>query len=572
MSSTSQIREAPRQSTERMAAGEVLLLCGSVLSLLVSCILWSQHKQIWMDEVFTWKEVSDPSLWHLFWAIRHGADGGQPLFYLSAWLWAKAFGTAVLTLRLYSSLAVCAALVVVWRTVRRFYGVSATAIGVLFFWGTSNLLLDQNVEARFYGLYLLMVAITVNLYTRLVARPRTTRWLLALAFLSQASLVLTHVLGVIYSGLILLALILYDAAAGRLRLKLYLAYSAGWLALLLWVPAILSSMAAGKPHGWMALPTLVDVRTGYLFVDSLQWLRLSRRLSWNIGFTLVSRGAEFLIYVPLAAVFLLSLRRLLQSGWRTIAQPKHALMLLAFVLLSMPLVLFALSHLITPVYSPRYFLPSGIGLVVILTASADALGADVPRRSGQPSRWLWASAILLLMILPVLTAMAVGPMHLSWAYLDVEGIDRSGPAAVPVVAPWEEDFVTLMRLSRRPERYYFVLDWPAALAGPRASVLYYHLMQSYRNSGYYAGNIQDRNTFLCSHTDFLVLDSPNANTLNASNGNSPDFKRPNWFDVTVRTAPEFDWKAVAPFDGAETTRQLIAVHRKAALSFCPQSR
>jgi hypothetical protein len=34
----------------------------------------------------------------------------MPLFYTTAWLWAKAFGTGVLTLRLYSSVAVGAAI------------------------------------------------------------------------------------------------------------------------------------------------------------------------------------------------------------------------------------------------------------------------------------------------------------------------------------------------------------------------------------------------------------------------------------------------------------------------------
>ena len=38
-----------------------------------------------------------------------------------------------------------------------------------------------------------------------------------------------------------------------------------------------------------------------------------------------------------------------------------------------------------------------------------------------------------------------------------------------------------MRLSRNPEvRYYYLLDWPAALVGPRAFVVDYHLMQAYR--------------------------------------------------------------------------------------------
>jgi hypothetical protein len=557
-----------RPAGQKIAAGEVLLLLCCVTSLITSCILWSPHKQVWMDEIFTWKEVSDRSLWHLYYAIQHGADGGQPLFYTTAWLWAKAFGTGVLTLRLYSSVAVCAALLVTWTTIRRSYGLWATAFGVLAFWGTADVLLDQNVEARFYGLYLLTVAITVNLYARLVARPVPTRLLLALAFFSQAALVLSHVLGVICSGLVLLALILFDAAKGRLRFKLYFVYAAGWLALLLWIPAIRCSMAAGRPHGWIDMPTLTSLRTGYLYADSLQWLRLFNRHSLKLGFLIVSRGAELVIYVPMAVVFLLGLRRIFKSGWRTIADPKSALLLLAYSLLCLPPVLFVLSHLITPVLVPRYLLPSGIGLAIVLTASADALGADKPIRSRWPLHCMWVTIVLFLMAAPVLTVLAVGPITLSRAYLDVEGVEQMAPPGIPVLVVWQEDFVKFMRLSPNPKHYYFLLDWPAALVGPKAFVLDYHLMQAYRNSGYYADNILDSSSFLCSYTDFLVVDAPNASTLDATSSNSPDMKKPNLFDLKIRTMSQFEWKVATSLDAFAVTRKLIAVHRKAPLPYC----
>jgi hypothetical protein len=524
-----------------------------------------------MDEIFTWKEVSDHSLLHLYYAIQHGADGGQPLFYTTAWLWAKAFGTSVLTLRLYSSVAMCTALLVSWRSIRRFYGLWATAFGVLMFWGTSNVLLEQNVEARFYGLYMLAVAVTVDLYTRLVARPAPTRLLLLVALFSQAALVLTHVLGLIYSGLILLALILVDAAKGRLRWRLYFVYAAGWLALMVWLPAIRSSMAAGKPHGWIAMPNLTDLRTAYLFADSLSWLRFFKRRSLEVGFQIVRRTAEFVIYVPLAVVFVLGVRRILRSGWRTIASPRGSLLLLAYLLLSAPTVLFVLSHLVAPVFVPRYFLPSGIGLAIVLAASADGLGADTHIRPRWALRSMWAGVIAFLMISPMLTVLAVGPINLSWDFLDVQRLEQELPQDVPVVAGWQEDFVKLMRLGHNPEaRYYFLLDWPGALAGPRAFVLDYHLMQAYRSNGYYSKNIQDSDGFLCSHPDFVVLDAPNGSTLDAHNNNTPDMQKPNWFDTNIRTAAEFEWKVIAALDAPEVTRKLVIVHRRRPLPFCSQ--
>jgi hypothetical protein len=569
-SSSKTLSDAEGLARQKMPAGEILLLCCSLLSLVVSCILWSSHKQAWMDEIFTWKEVSDRSLWHLYYAVEHGADGGQPLFYTTAWLWAKAFGTGVLTLRLYSCVAMCGALLVTWRTIRRFYGLWATAFGVLMIWGTFGVLLEQNVEARFYGLYMLAVAITVDVYTRLVARPVPTRSLLVLTLLSQAALVLTHVLGLIFSGLILLALILFDAAKGRLRFKVYLFFAAGWLALLVWIPAIRASMAAGKPHTWMEMPTAIDLLTGYLFDNSLQWLRLFKRHSDELLFQIVHRVGEVVILVPLAGVFLLGLRRILTSGRRAFSDPRSALLLVAYFLLSAPVVLFVLSHLITPVFVQRYFLPSSIGMAIVLAASADALGSDRRINARLVPRLLWTTIVLFLMISPVLAVLALGPLKISWTYLDVQRLEKVVPPNVAVVAGWEQDFAKLMRYSQNPQAYYFLLDWPEALAGPRAFVLDYHLMQAYRNNGYYAKNIQDNQAFLCAHPDFFVLDAPNASTPAARKNDSPDMQKPNWFDTNIGTTPQFEWKVIDSFDGTEAKRKLIAVHRRSSLAFCNQ--
>jgi Dolichyl-phosphate-mannose-protein mannosyltransferase len=531
-----------------MSAREVLLLCCSLLSLVASCILWSPHKQAWMDEIFTWKEVSDPSLWHLYYAIQHGADGGMPVFYTTAWLWSKVFGTGVLTLRLYSCVTMCAALLVTWRTLRRFYGLRATAFGVLMFWGTSGLLLNQNVEARFYGFFILAVAFSVEVYTRLVVQSAPKLRLLMLSFLSQAALVLTHVLGVIYGGLVLLALVITDAARHRFRPRVYLAHATGWLALLVWIPAIRTSRAAGKPVVWIMMPTFKTLVATYLFEVFEPWIGLLQRHSQASTFQMVRHATEWIILIPFSLIVLLGLRRLAGSLQRIDSSPRGALLLVAYFLVAMPVVLFVLSHLIVPVFVPRYLLPCGVGVAIILSDFADARGAD-----NQPSsRWVWGSILLLLVISPVATVLALPPLEVSRQYLDVQRLDSAAAADRPVVAGWQEDFSKLMRFSHHPTRYFFLLDWPVAVAGPRGFVLDYHLMKAYRDNGYYAENIQDSQVFLCSHPDFLVLDVE---------GHS-------WFDMTIRKMPQFEWKIVDAFETPEAKRSLIAVHKKSNLPFC----
>jgi hypothetical protein len=537
-----------RPPRQKIAASEILLLCCSLLSLIASCILWSSHKQAWMDEIFTWKEVSDPSLWHLYYAIQHGADGGMPLFYTTAWLWAKAFGVGVLTLRLYSCIAICGALLVTWRTIRRSYGVWATAFGVLAFWGTSNLLLNQNVEARFYGLFLLAVAIAVDIYTRLVQQPAPKRWLLALSFFSQAALVLTHVLGIIYGGLILLALIWSDLVKRRFRPAAYLCHAAGWLALLVWIPGIRASMAAAKPVPWIMMPKTQSLLSAYVFEDFQQWLS-PLQLHSEAVFETVRHKMDMVMLIPLTLVFLLGLRRLVLLQKRTGPDPRGALLLVAYLLLAAPIVLFLLSHLITPIFVHRYFLPSGIGLAIVLADFADALGSD----SQSSPRLVWGAVALILAISPVLSVLALPPLDLSWEYLDVQRLDRLVPPHIPLVAGWQEDFSKLMRFSHSPQdRYYFLLDWPTALVGPTGFVLDYHLMQAYRDSGYYSSNIQDSHEFLCAHTDFLVLDAE---------GRS-------WFDISVKQMPQFEWKVIDSFSSPDLPRRLIAVHRRVPLPSC----
>jgi hypothetical protein len=548
-----------RPSTQTILPAEILLLCCAVLSLVVACVLCSLHKQAWTDEVFTWMELSDPSLGHLYYAVQHGADGGMPLFYTTAWLWAKAFGTSVLTLRFYSCVGICAALVVTWRTLRRVYGTWATAFGVLSFWGTSGLVLDQNAEARFYGLFLLTVALALNIYARLnVEQPPKLRWLV-LSFLCQAALVCSHVLGIIYSGLILLGLILSDAARRRFRPRIYLFHAAGWLAILVWLPSIRASMAVGKPHGWIGKPQFKYLFPAYLFAPFEQWFLLLERHTGDARWKMVHHIVEFSMLIALAVILLLGLRRLLAAEQRISPDPRSALLLAGYLLLSAPVILFVLSYLVTPIFVARYMLPSGIGLAIVLADFADARGSD----SRTSSRFAWAGVAMFLAILPALSSLVMPPLPSSWQFLDVQRLDHTVPANTAVVTDWEDDFAKLMRYSPGSQaHYYFLLDWPAALAGPKPAVTYYHLLSSNRDAGYYPRSIQNSNAFLCSHTDFLVLDTHLI---------GQDADGPTWFDQRIRATPGFSWRMLDSFDAPyfpEVKRELISVHRGEPLSFC----
>lgn len=270
----------------------------------------------------------------------------------------------------------CAALVVTWRTLRRTYGMWATAFGVLCVWCTSGVMLDQNAEARFYGLYVLAVAITVAVYARLAERQEPSRGLLAAAFFSQATLVLTHVLGILYGGLILLALMIFDLSRKWFRPKVYLAYAAGWLALVVWIPAIRASMAAGKPRGWIPPPYRHDLTGAYGLEIGWQLLIWLQQHWPRIFPPAIYHLPEFFVGLLVAVSIYLGWSRHRRRTADFKSNEKDALLLAAFTLLAMPLILFVLSRLATPVLTSRYVLPDSVALAILLTGVADKIGAD----------------------------------------------------------------------------------------------------------------------------------------------------------------------------------------------------
>lgn len=532
---------------------EPLLIVASIASLVASCVLWSARKLAWADEVYSWQELRDPSLRHMLRAIQHGADGGMPLFYITGWLWCHTFGDHDLALRLYSCVCFCIALVVLWATLRRYYGVLPTAFGALVAWCTSGLLLSQNAEMRFYGLYVLTTCMVLAANLRLAEQTRASRGWLALAFFSQMALVLSHVLGITYGALILVGLLVVDRQRGRsLRWKVYLVQAAAWLSLLLWLPAIRASMAAGVPHGWIERPQFAPLVFYYEFGMLQQWMLL---LTFWTGRVVVFRALYILCMVLLLKVFLGVLRKKPDFGLgrpSAFTENRRTLVVFAVCLLLQPLLLFLVSRLITPILANRYTLPSLIGAAILLATYA----ADRDRPNLRwTTRAIQGTAIVLLLITPVVSARVLNPFYRN-STPDLEIADLRGvPASEgPVVVSWAFDFLPLMRYSDPGDkRWAFLLDWPYSLQQNDypGAVTDYHLMQAYRANGYLSDTIFPYQAFLCSHPKFLLLDN----------------RTDSWFDARIKNVPDYQWRIVKTLD---ENRQLIEVTRIRPLAGCSQ--
>jgi uncharacterized membrane protein len=230
----------------------------TVAVLLTTCILGSAKKEIWIDEAYTLQVITDHSLPHMMHALANAVDGGMPLYYLVAHGWGVVFGTSLLALRLLSSLFVCAGVLLLWHTLRRAYTAWAVSLAVAATSVTSALLLHQNVEARYYGLYFACAALVFALHVRLASTPIPFHRLVLAAMLANAALIVSHPLGVLYSGAAIAGLTLTDYRSGRLRWSLYASLAASWLLLLAWIGPILKVHDLAVPRNWTPIPTMTD--------------------------------------------------------------------------------------------------------------------------------------------------------------------------------------------------------------------------------------------------------------------------------------------------------------------------
>jgi hypothetical protein len=347
-----------------------------------------------------------------------------------------------------------------------------------------------------------------------VEGPRT-RALILLA-LTQAGLVLGHILGLVYAGLILLALLASDLRQRRFRIRVYLSCIAGWLALVPWIPAIQASAAVGRPHGWIDVPTLSDLAASLSF-----WLFTG--LYWQLPHV----PAAVLVAAWLCAVACVAVLVLASVQGSKASPEQRPVYFMGFALLLGPIAFFVVSHVASPIFLPRYLIPSALGISILAVAWA------ARSKAGKGTAITLLSFAVLLF--PIATALLARPTG-----LNVANVDEIAAGRV-VVCDSLKDFLVMTRYSTHPNLTEYPLDEAAASTVPGVDTDV-RLLRNYRREGYLAENLPDLAQIL-GQKSFLVLD----------NAGAP------WFPVAIEHNPRFNWKTLAQIDA---TRRLIEVDQK----------
>src|SRR5437867_13104135 len=118
----------------------------AVASLLISCIIVSSKKFFWNDELLSFYLLNDHSLPHMLIAWSDKFNQAPPLYFILGWFWDKIFGSTELSLRLFSSVSLGLACVIVWRLLCRTYDFWSTTVGTLSVFCLSRIVLYQNAE------------------------------------------------------------------------------------------------------------------------------------------------------------------------------------------------------------------------------------------------------------------------------------------------------------------------------------------------------------------------------------------------------------------------------------------
>ena len=486
----------------------LILLLGSFL--LANCVVHSQHRLLWSDELLAARITGDtfPSMVRGWW---WGADGGPPLFYLGGWLLQHLFGHAELSLRLFSAAGMGIAATLLWAAARRYAGTLPVAVAVATCFLLPSYVRWQEVNGRFYGLFFATAALASLMFLITAECEPTTATLLCLA-LSHAALLGSHTLGIVYSFSLIAGTVVLDRSYARWRPKLYLAALAGWLVLPLCYHAL-------RQSSWVAPVTFWTVKPNHH--------------EFLLGLTAFSPAL-----LHLSPVFLLlAAGRLYFTGaWRQI--PRGPLALCAALVLAQT-ILFLKSQTGISIYSDRYLLPL---LTVTILSLAGFLQLVLPRKltlaMGNPG----AAVVALAVMIPC-CVFAFRQQDLYWLYPRkglVERLTAGIPNGSPVLTTSLPPFLLLSHYDS-DRRVLYLLDTKRNLGGDTPSGDFYtqRLLTNWTRAGYNTQDLLPCHVLMSSFPDFYVLADPSGDRWIGTELRNAGYSAqkigtiPEWYAVTL---------------------------------------
>jgi hypothetical protein len=475
--------------------------------ILLGCYL-SSHNILWLDEFFAWNLLSDPSLFHAISGWNHGADSGGILYYIVGWLLMKLTGPHVLTMRLFSAVSLWLASLLYWRLLARSFSPLTAFCGVSLLWCTHEFVI-RVAEVRFYGFYILMTVVATYATLSTISRPMRPLKIFLICLCAHAALIGSHLMGAVYSGAILIAIL-----AGK-RSKNTLAAAAGivcaWPMLLFFRSAIY--YGAGNQAS-LDMPRLADLLIYY-------------HLSLNLK-------VDGLLFLVLLVCLLVILRKasLHRSSWLLSDDPQPLLLRVSLCFFLSPVAFYLASHLAQPMFARRYMYPFLLGTATFSTLILWIASKKTQFRN-HPA--LLHSGLLLLAAL-ILALHVREVLHQpSRPMIDTQTLAQAADG-LPLVSPDEEAFFQLNFYPTQPGLHvYFLSNLESDLLHHPKMPL--GMMGTIQHQGYWAGRMEDVTRFADEHNSFLYLDFPLKRPFRQAYLSDADWHMQPVGTIQVRSAP-----------------------------------
>lgn len=412
----------------------VVLVLGVASQITFSGCVGLFGRPFWLDEIYTYTLVSQPSLGRTLEGVVVGFDTNPPGYQLLLRPYTQLLGNhSETTLRSFALLSVLAALLGLYVNVRQAYSPRVAFMSALMVW-THPLVLMHAFEARYYGPWLAALVWFCYFLNR-CRRPAAGFVPHALLAVSAVLVCGMHYFGIITLGLATAADLLARRSAGAFRWPLLTALAFGPLTLLACVPLLLKQRAAYTVPTWVSPASPEQVRR-YL--------------------------VALLTPVSLAA---LPVAAWLSRCWgpRPDAERDEAAAATATValagltgLLLLPAVLVVVSYTVQPVLVDRYALPATAALAPVTAFLVYRLS------------WFWTVVLCLFLILS--GAVTLRDQFIGYA-------DRDGRTAALLAAVREEtagqpvlfesplDLYVVVRYAPDLRARCFALDWEAGELG-----------------------------------------------------------------------------------------------------------
>ena len=504
----------------------------AIISLLISCIIVSSKKFFWNDELYSYYLLADPSFAHMMGAFHDKINNSPPLYFVLGWLWTRVFSDTELSLRLFSSLGMCIGCTAIWLVLRRTYDFWSASIGTLGVFCVSDIILSQNVEARMYGLLLAVCSVGLLLYKLISEKPQCSIGLISLNTFIHIAIVQTHLFGALYTVAIALSLIVRDKYFKLFRPKIYFSIILSLISIIPYIPSFLNQADAGNPRTWISPPSLRELfPLGIIDFSSLS--------IFNIVFLLVILISIYGLRSLFKINNLLSFRGNSQASQDI--NGEISLVIVAVVFLLVPVFVWIISRTIKPIFVDRYMIPSTFSWSIIVAhlLSRYKFNAINPERKIFKflNRKYQLTGLLVIMIILIINPIIYAKNFPREQFPGLND-NKYGYQDLPIVVQSSHDFVRRLHYSPQKERYFFILDWEAALdnaSGLFTPQEYKHMDALKRNYPDLFHNVVESNFFLKTYSNFLVLDY-----LDYSQKCKPqDFHCPRWLEMRLLSNPQY---------------------------------